>query len=189
MQALPSRTHAAFQCALKFNKKCLKGRLEQLQTLEGELGTETLDIDSEKGRLVYRSWRHCLNGAIRANTALERRIRVGRLAFSLPESKEMTSAQWNSVGGALQLRCLAKSYGLLGSVLNYDSEGKTHVELSFHETTAKRGNFILPSDAMSRPCVSIQNADPHKFYSTIMIDADVPLEQLNRRCQLSLWAK
>ncbi|PJF18075.1 hypothetical protein PSACC_02097 [Paramicrosporidium saccamoebae] len=189
MQALPTRTHAAFQWALKFNKECSKGRLEQLQALERQLGMKTPDADSEKGRLVYRSWRHCLSGAIRINTALERRIRVGRLAFSLPESREMTSAQWNSSGGALQLRCLAKSYGLLGSVLNYDSEGKTHVELSFQEATAKRGNFILPSDSMSRPCVSIQNADPQKFYSTIMVDADVPLEQLNRRCQLTLWAK
>jgi hypothetical protein len=87
------------------------------------------------------------------------------------------------------LRCLAKSYGLLGAVLNYESEGKTHVEFAYGNVSAKRGNFILPFGEMQNPTISIQGAEKEKFYSAVLIDADVPLKESNCRAQLILWAK
>ena len=57
------------------------------------------------------------------------------------------------------------------------------------DTHGKRGNVILPTEAMWSPTVTMRGADAGKKYSVLMIDADVPVEQMRSRFQVCLWAK
>lgn len=75
-------------------------------------------------------------------------------------------------------------------MLPYESEAASHVDLRYGETAAaKRGNFIPPMAEMWHPRVSVRSCDPEKLYSVVLIDADAPLEGVDRRVQLCLWAK
>ncbi len=84
---------------------------------------------------------------------------------------------------------MAKTYGLLGTILPYEVEGRSHVEVSYAGNSAKRGNVVLPSDSLWSPVVSVQSCSKAKLYSCLIVDADVPDEAVGRRMQICLWAK
>lgn len=90
----------------------------------------------------------------------------------------------------IQVRLLTRSYGLNGTVIPYETECSSYVDINFSlKKRAKIGNLIIPCDEFWNPQVEISNSHPKKYYSIFMIDADFPVESERERRQLCHWAR
>lgn len=143
----------------------------------------------ERVKRLRSTWRNHIYAAIRGQEEVESSLRKGRTPFKIPKFCEMSMSQWNAVEGPMHLRWLAKAYGLLGPILPYEAEASQHVELSFKDLVAKRGNLLLSSDEMMYPRVRVAHCHSPDQFSLFLLDADHPNEGTKRREQYCLWSR
>lgn len=117
--------------------------------------------------------------------AVNRRA-VGSQLHSM--SQMVDNLTWTFLNGPLRLRLLAKAYNLLGSILPYNAEVTKRTELEYKSSSANQGEFIIPSEEMLDPTVSVYGCDLGKMYSIFLIDSDSVAPD-SKRSQFCLWSR
>lgn len=182
--SLVENTIKTYQLAKEFNKTTSLMRLNFLENLESRSDGGLLD---EKLR---DSWARNIYGLARMIPDIEKKQRNRQTILRIPKFREMTAAQWQRARGPELVYWLAKSFGLLGPILPQDINVKYHVEINYGANlSAERGNFLVPSPKMMYPCIKVYSIRPDRLYSFIIVDADYPIIQINRRVQFCLWTK
>lgn len=177
-----------YNAARTVNAEIMQTRLGMIRTLESEINCARGEDQSVVDELRKKRRRHLLAG-FRVNPQVEVDLRRGKTPLSMLKYAQVSRQQWERLDGPLHLRLLGKSFGLVGSLLPYEVEAKTNMELCYGKLSAKRGNVLLDFDAMWDPSVSFRHDSSGRLYSLVMLDVDVPSEELKQRFQLGLWAK
>lgn len=183
--ALLKHIHRA---AKNISGELFQSRLEKIRVLEAELH-QAEAADPLSVRELKRKWRRHILASFKVDAQVDSALRQGRTPLSMPKYGELSRQQWEQLDGPLHLRLLGKSFGIVGPILPYEVEAKTHLEVCYGSQSAKRGNLLLSCDAMWDPSVSFRHCGTHRFYSLLVVDADVPCEDMKQRLPLGLWAK